>query len=173
MRNITLGVLLGLSLTACVTGYSDAPSDEANATVVFEKAYKKNTAAGNLMQGYVIYEDGDCNKPRNAASFTSLQGETKERRVSAMTPLVFIAAINEQSGNLYSDGLAETCAFKAEFQPVSGKKYRISHSGLGSDCKLEVTDYETGNAVQSLKIEGAFTSNSPSPKKNVLGYPCE
>ena len=161
-----------------MTGYSDAPIDEANAIVVFEKGYQGNELAGSLMQGYIIYEDGNCNKPKNAASFTFLQGEVKERRVSAYKPLVFISAINEQSVNINSaslrrEVLAETCAFKAEFQPENGKKYSIRQSGLGSDCKLEVTDYETGVAIQSLKVEGAFKENTPSSKKNVLGYPCE
>ena len=178
MKNYILPSLLLLSFSACVSTYSDAPIDEANAIVVFEKGYQNNELAGSLMQGYIIYEDGNCNKPKNAASFAFLAGEEKERRVSATKPLVFIYAINEQSVNINSEHLgrevlAETCAFRAEFQPESGKKYSIRQSGFGSNCKLEVTDYETGVAIQGLKAEGAFKTNSPSPKKNYLGYPCE
>ena len=174
MKSTILSVILCLSITGCVTGYSDVPSDESSASVVFEKGYQKEIASGNLMQGYIIYEDGNCNKARNAANFTSLQGDTKERVVSTNKPMVFIAAINEQQyATNISDGFAATCSFKAEFQPRPGKKYRIRNSGIGSACKLEVTDFETGAQVPDLKVEGAFKSESESPKKNILGYPCE
>lgn len=175
MKNIVMSTTITcLACTGCVTGYSDVPTEQAGATVVFEKGYQKENASGNLVQGYIIYEDGNCNKARNAANFTGLHGDTKVRRVSTNTPLVFIAAINERDApTVFVDGFAATCSFKAEFQPRDGYKYRIRNSGTGTTCKVEVTDYETGTPVTDLKVEGAFKSDVESPRKNYLGYPCE
>ena len=173
MQNTALHVILCLTLTGCAVGFTEAPANEDHATVVFEKAYQTGDTSGNLVQGYIIYEDGNCNKIRNAANFTSLNGDSKTHRVSTSQPLVFISAINEKRRVSYEEGVAETCAYKAEFQPKNGKTYRIRNSGIGADCKLEVTDFETGTTIPDLKVEGAFTSDSPKAKKNYFGYPCD
>ena len=169
MKKVILLPLIALFFSGCVSGYEDVSIDNPNALVMFEKGYD-SAANNNLMQAYVIYENGDCNTPKNAAQFTMFQGEAKERRVSATQPLVFLAVINEQTPTSYNEILAETCAFKAEFQPKSGGKYRIRQAGVGGNCKISVTDMMTGQTVSDVDITGAFANDTE--RKNVLGYSC-
>lgn len=157
MKKILFFGVVATICSGCTTSYKEVKSEAAHATVVFEKGYSKGLGYGKASgQGYYIYPGGDCTNPTNAAQFTWVTGDTKRRRVEVNQPLIFLAALTDYSPTTVGANpgqLQENCSILGEFQPKNGATYRIKLSGVGTNCKLEVTDFETSTPIQNFKAK--------------------
>ncbi|HRI99662.1 MAG TPA: hypothetical protein PKV67_02725 [Hyphomonas sp.] len=161
MQSFILAAVASLTLTGCISAYSEVAETAPSSTLAFLKGYTVGTGlARSSLQEYWIVEDQTCTNPQRAAWFTfandpmELRRVPPDRRVSiAARTRFYEGAGGTSSGQPGARVNIAECRSLAQFTPELGSAYTVVQTASPTDgCTFTVVNAETGVSPPDLII---------------------